>query len=216
RGMARRLAIGLTSYLHDPRVRGVVARVRDVSEQSALRGEAVRLKRRLRVFAELAADLTMLLDSNGKITFQSPSIQASLGLAPEASLGRHVLELVVEQDRARLAEAIRAALSGEDVGRPRNCLVHAISGSGEERALWGVADALRGGTVSYWRLSRDADAMSCELLYSHMDHRFVPAWSSVPFPDISFGPMLARLQQMRPVAVSDTAESELTCELIKD
>ena len=44
----------------------------------------------------------------------------------------------------------------------------------------------------------------------------VPAWSSVPFPDISFGPMLARLRQMRPVAVSDTAESELTCELIKD
>jgi diguanylate cyclase (GGDEF)-like protein/PAS domain S-box-containing protein len=281
-GAARRLSIGLTNYLHDPRVRGVVARVRDVSEQSALRGEAVRLKRRLRVFAELAADLTMLLDSNGKITFQSPSIQASLGLAPEASLGRHVLELVVEQDRARLAEAIRAALSGEDEGRPRNCLVHATSGIGEERALWvgvhnrladdalrgllltardvtdlipqgydvdarnarrlelrdrllqltvqtrgeysqslanvlrAVADALRCGTVSYWKLSRDADAMSCELLYSHMDHRFVPAWSGVPFPDISFGPMLARLQQMRPVAVSDTAESELTCELIKD
>src|SRR5882762_4210611 len=82
--------------------------------------------------------------------------------------------------------------------------------------LRAVADALRCGTVGYWKLSRDADAMSCELLYSHMDHRFVPAWSSVPFPDISFGPMLARLQQMRPVAVSDTAESELTCELIKD
>jgi len=119
-GTARRLSISLTSYLHDPRVRGVVARVRDVSEQNTLRSQAAHLKRRLRVFAELAADLTMLLDSGGKITFQSPSIQASLGLAPEASLGRHVLELVVEDDRARLADAIRAALSGEDQPRPRN------------------------------------------------------------------------------------------------
>jgi len=78
------------------------------------------LKRRLRVFAELAADLTMLLDSNGKITFQSPSIQASLGLGARGEAWDGiVLELVVEQDRgARLAEAIRAALSGEDAGSP--------------------------------------------------------------------------------------------------
>ncbi len=150
RGRSRRLSISLTSWLHDPRVRGVVARVRDISEQSTLRSQAARLKRRLRVFAELAADLTMLLDAGGKITFQSPSIQAALGLAPEASLGRHVLELVVEEDRARLADAIRAALAGEDEARPRNCLVHAKSASGEERALWvGVRnclldDALRG------------------------------------------------------------------------
>ncbi|HEX4586337.1 MAG TPA: EAL domain-containing protein [Burkholderiaceae bacterium] len=150
RGAPRRLSIGLTSFLHDPRVRGVVARVRDVSEQSALRSQSARLKRRLRVFAELAADLTMLLDEGGKITFQSPSIQASLGMAPEASLGRHVLELVVEEDRGRLADAIRAALSGEDDARPRNCLVHAKSAGGQERALWVTVhnrladDALRG------------------------------------------------------------------------
>jgi len=281
-GSPRRLSIELTSYLHDPRVCGVVARVRDVSEQSALRSQAARLKRRLRVFAELAADLTMLLDSGGRITFQSPSIQASLGLAPEASLGQHVLELVIEEDRARLAEAIRAALSGEDAARPRNCLVHAKSAVGETRALWvsvhnrladdalrgllltardvtelvpqgydadarnarrlelrdrllqltiqtrgeysqsvanvlrAVADALRCSAVSYWKLSPDFDAMSCELLYSHADHRFVPAWSGVPFPEMAFGSMLSRLQQMRPVALSDTAESELARELIKD
>jgi len=60
------------------------------------------------VFAELAADLTMLLDSGGKVTFQSPSIQTSLGLAPEASLGRHVLELVVSR-KTVLAWPIRFA-----------------------------------------------------------------------------------------------------------
>jgi diguanylate cyclase (GGDEF)-like protein/PAS domain S-box-containing protein len=281
-GAARRLSIGLTSYLQDPRVRGVVARVRDISEQSALRAQAVRLKRRLRVFAELAADLTMLLDAGGKITFQSPSIQASLGLAPEESLGRNVLELVVEEDRPRLAEAVRAALSGEDEARPRNCLVHAKSASGEERALWisirnrlhddalrgllltgrdvtdlvpqdydadarnarrvelrdrmlqltvqtrgeysqsvanvlrAVADALRCTMVSYWRLAPDCATMTCELLYSHADHRFVSAWSGVQFPDAAFAVMLARLQQMRPIALSDTAESELVRDLIKD
>ncbi|HWY72085.1 MAG TPA: EAL domain-containing protein [Burkholderiaceae bacterium] len=281
-GAARRLSIGLTSYLQDPRVRGVVARVRDVTEQSALRSQAARLKRRLRVFAELAADLTMLLDAGGKITFQSPSIQASLGLAPEASLGRNVLELAVEDDRPRLAEAIRAALSGEDQARPRNCLVRVKSASGEERALWvsirnrlqddalrgllltgrdvtdlvphgydadarnarrvelrdrmlqltvqtrgeysqslanvlrAVADALRCSMVSYWKLAPDSASMSCELLYSHADHRFVPAWSGVQFPDAAFAAMRARLQQMRPVALSDTAESELVRDLIRD
>jgi len=281
-GAARRLAIGLTSYLHDPRVRGVVARVRDVSEQTALRSQSARLKSRLRVFAELAADLTMLLDSGGKITFQSPSIQASLGLAPEASLGRHVLELVVEEDRARLADTIRAVLNGEGEARPHNCLVHAKSANGEERALWvsvrnrlqddalrgllltardvtdlvpqgydadarharrlelrdrllqlaiqtrgeytqslanvlrSAADALRCTSVSYWRVSPDSDFMSCESLYSHADQRFVRDWHGVHFPDLAFEPMLARLRQHRPIALSDTAESDLTRELIRD
>ena len=281
-GAARRLSIDLTSYLHDPRVRGVVARVRDVSEQNALRSQASRLKRRLRVFAEMAADLTMLLDSGGKVTFQSPSIQVSLGLAPEASLGRHVLELVVEEDRPRLADAIRAALSAEDDARPRNCLVHARSAGGEERSLWvsirnclqddalrgllltardvtdllprgydadarnarrlelrdrllqltiqtrgeysqslanvlrAIADALRCTTVSYWKLSPDSDAMSCELLYSHSDHRFVPAWSGVGFPDVAFAAMVGRLKQNRPIALSDTAESDITRDLVRD
>jgi diguanylate cyclase (GGDEF)-like protein/PAS domain S-box-containing protein len=149
-GEPRRLSIELTSYLHDPRVQGVVIRVSDVSEQSALRNQSTRLRQRLRVFAELAADLTMLLDSSGKITFQSPSIRPTLGLAPEATLGRYALELVVEDDRARLAEVIRVALGGEDEARPRSCLVHAQSAGGEERALWVSVhnrlsdDALRG------------------------------------------------------------------------
>ena len=281
-GSLRRLSIELTSYLHDPRVRGVVARVRDVSEQTALRSQSARLQRRLRVFAELAADLTMLLDSSGRITFQSPSIQTSLGLSPEASLGRHVLELAIEEDRPRLAEVIRIALSGEDAERPRNCLVHARSDVGQMRALWvtvhnrleddamrgllltardvtelvpqgydadarnarrlelrdrllqltiqtrgeysqslanvlrSVADALRCSSVSYWKLSPESDAMSCELLYSHADHRFVPAWSGVALPELAFDAILARLQQMRPIALGDTAESELVRELIKD
>jgi diguanylate cyclase (GGDEF)-like protein/PAS domain S-box-containing protein len=281
-GGPRRLSIGLTSYLHDPRVRGVVARVQDVTEQSALRSQSARLKRRLRVFAELAADLTMLLDAGGKITFQSPSIQTTLGLTPEASVGRNVLELVVEEDRARLADAIRAALAAEDEARPSVCLVHAESAAGEQRALWvtlhnrladdalrgllltardvtdlvpdgydadarnarrlelrdrllqltvqtrgeysqslanvlrAVADALRCSTVSYWKLAPDSDAMNCELLYSHTDQRFVPAWGGVTFPDQSFSAMLARLRQMRPIALSDAAESELSRDLIKD
>jgi diguanylate cyclase (GGDEF)-like protein/PAS domain S-box-containing protein len=281
-GGERRLSIELTGYLHDPRVRGVVARVRDISEQNALRSQAARLKRRLRVFAELAADLTMLLDSGGKITYQSPAIQASLGLAPEASLGRHVLELVVEEDRERLAEAIRAAISGEDEARPRNCLVHAKTVNGEERAMWvsvrnrladdalrgllltardvtelvpqgydadaraarrlelrdrllqlaiqtrgeysqslanvlrAVADALRCGSVSYWRLSQDSDYMTCESLYSHADQRFVRDWNGVRFPDLAFAAMLARMGQHRPIALADTVESELTYDLIND
>jgi diguanylate cyclase (GGDEF)-like protein/PAS domain S-box-containing protein len=281
-GAERRLSIRLTSYLHDPRVRGVVARVLDVTEQSALRNQAARLKRRLRVFSELAADLTMLLDAGGKILFQSPSIRAALGLEPEASLGRHVLELVVEDDRARLADVIRAAVTGEDEARARNCLVHAKSANGEERALWisvrnrldddalkgllltardvtdlvpqgyeanarharrlqlrdgllqlaiqtrgeypqsldnvlrAVADGLGCNTVSYWRLSPDSDFMSCESLYSHADQRFVRDWSGVRFPDGAFAAMLVRLRQHRPIALSDTAESDVTRDLIRD
>jgi diguanylate cyclase (GGDEF)-like protein/PAS domain S-box-containing protein len=281
-GNARRLSITLTSWLHDPRVRGVVARVRDITEQSTLRSQAARLKRRLRVFAEMAADLTMLLDAGGKITFQSPSIQTSLGLAPEASLGRHVLELVIDDDRSRLADAVRAALGGEEEGRPRNCLVHAKSANGEERALWvsvrnclqddalrgllltardvtdlvpqgydadarnarrlelrdrllqlaiqtrgeysqslanvlrATADALRCSSVSYWRLSPDADVMTCESLYSHGDQRVVRDWRGVQFPEVAFAALMARLRQQRPIAIGDTGESDLTRELVKD
>jgi len=281
-GGPRRLSIELTSHLHDPRVRGVVARVRDVSEQSALRTESAALKQRLRAFAELAADLTMLLDSSGRITYQSPSIRDCLGLAPEATLGRPAVELVVEEDRARLGEAIAAALQGEEEARRRNCLVHAQASGGELRALWvgvhnrledealqglvvtardvtelalpgaearaqserhlelrdrllqltaqvrgepsqslanvlrAVADALRCGAVSYWRISSDGHGMSCEMLYSFAERRFIAAWNSVPFPDTAFAAMLARLRHGRPIALADAAGSEVARDLLQD
>jgi len=281
-GGPRRLSIELTSHLHDPRVRGVVARVRDVSEQNALRSESAALKQRLRVFAELAADLTMLLDSSGRIAYQAPSIRDCLGLAPEATLGRQAIELVVEEDRPQLGEAIAQALGGDEEARRRNCLVRARASGGEVRSFWvgvhnlladetlrgllvtardvtdiapqgaeaqahnvrrlelrdrllqlttqvrgepsqslanvlrAVADALRCGAVSYWRISPDGDGMSCDMLYSYAERRFVPAWSTVPFPDTAFAAMLARLRQARPIALADAAGSELARELLQD
>jgi len=60
--------------VQDPRVRGVCGPGYGTSanQSDACAPRRPRLKRRLRVFAELAADLTMLLDAGGKITFQSP------------------------------------------------------------------------------------------------------------------------------------------------
>jgi diguanylate cyclase (GGDEF)-like protein len=44
----------------------------------------------------------------------------------------------------------------------------------------------------------------------------VPAWTGLRFPEVAFAQVLTRLRQMRPIAVSDAAESELTRDLIED
>jgi diguanylate cyclase (GGDEF)-like protein len=41
-------------------------------------------------------------------------------------------------------------------------------------------------------------------------------WTGVQFPEVALAAMLARLRQHRPIALGDTAESELTRDLIKD
>jgi diguanylate cyclase (GGDEF)-like protein/PAS domain S-box-containing protein len=147
----RRLALDLAATLHQAENEPVaVIALREASEQrearhgaraairhaAALRERADRLQLRLRALAEHAADLTMLLDRDGTVLYQAPSVLRSLGLDPQQTLGRPAAALLVEDDQARLGDEIRIALDSGQASRRRGCLVHARRGDGGRCTLW--------------------------------------------------------------------------------
>jgi diguanylate cyclase (GGDEF)-like protein/PAS domain S-box-containing protein len=70
---------------------------------------------RFRSLVAHASDLITVLDGEGLITYQSPSIERLLGFSPEDAEGTAFLKLVTENDRPRLERILdgRAARGGE-------------------------------------------------------------------------------------------------------
>jgi len=109
---------------------GLVLHLRPADAEVAAAAASERLERRLRVFIEAAADLLMLVDTAGVVRFQSSAIGASLGRVPEATAGRPLAELLVEEDRAALTSAIEAAVAAKAQDRPQTLEVGIRDGRG--------------------------------------------------------------------------------------
>jgi diguanylate cyclase (GGDEF)-like protein/PAS domain S-box-containing protein len=105
----RPLSVTLTGFLDRPRVDGIAVLVRDISEVHALRAQLQRLQRQLRAFAHHGADVTMVIDDQGIVTYQSPALLETLGIAAETTLGRSIASLVHADDRPALLDAVRSA-----------------------------------------------------------------------------------------------------------
>lgn len=70
----------------------LVDQVRLLTEQ---RGHA-----RLAAMVEHSSDVVMLADDQGRVNYASPGLRATLGYDPESWSGRHLLDVVVEDERA--------------------------------------------------------------------------------------------------------------------
>ncbi len=132
----RRLSITLVNFLAYPRVSGVLVRVRELDERITLRDRAEHLQERLAGFAEQFSDLTMLTDEMGFIAYQSPAILALLGRKPKDTIGKAVVNLLIEEDRGGFARALRTAVDARDGDRRRNYLARARSTDGVLHTLW--------------------------------------------------------------------------------
>jgi PAS domain S-box-containing protein len=67
-----------------------------------------------RVLIENALDIISVLDENGTLLYQSPSVERVLGFAPSAMLGRNVFEYIHPDDQEAVRDAMaRAALEPE-------------------------------------------------------------------------------------------------------
>lgn len=74
--------------------------------------EALRSKEeRFRTLIEHASDLTVVISSDGRVTYCSPSISRIVGYEAEAVMGMHFLQLCVEQDRARVQESMSRVMT---------------------------------------------------------------------------------------------------------
>jgi diguanylate cyclase (GGDEF)-like protein/PAS domain S-box-containing protein len=126
----------LTNRLRDPMVQAFVICARDVTEARETKRRMRLLERRLRSFAEHAADALMVLDGEGVIRYQSAAIQKSLGVKSDATIGKPGVSLVVEEDQLALREAIDAAARDSSSRRTHSCLVRFAHADGNLRRLW--------------------------------------------------------------------------------
>ena len=142
----------LTNRLRDPLVQALVICARDVTEARETKRRMRLLERRLRSFAEHAADALMVLDAEGVIRYQSAAIQKALGVTPDATIGKPGVALAVEDDQPALREAIAAAARDAASQRTHSCLVRFAHADGTLRRLWIsvrnlLADATIGGLL---------------------------------------------------------------------
>ena len=84
--------------------------VEDVTEHWRAKEALHASEERFRALVQHSTDIITVVDTDGVITYQSPSILQSLGYAPEEMLGTDMLDLVHPEDRKHAAELLRQVL----------------------------------------------------------------------------------------------------------
>ncbi|MGE5336588.1 MAG: EAL domain-containing protein [Gemmatimonadota bacterium] len=126
----------LTNRLRDPLIQAFVVCARDVTDARETKRRMRLLERRLRSFAEHAADALMVLDADGVIRYQSAAIHKSLGVTPDATIGKPGVSLVIEEDRTILRDTIGAAARDASPHRTHSCMARFANSDGTTRRLW--------------------------------------------------------------------------------
>jgi PAS domain S-box-containing protein len=92
----------------DGQIVGVIATLRDISEQKRAEEALRQNEERFRAVIERSTDMVLLLDGEGRFTFWSPSATESLGWSAEEALGRSAFEFIHPDDAPAMAEAFRS------------------------------------------------------------------------------------------------------------
>jgi diguanylate cyclase (GGDEF)-like protein/PAS domain S-box-containing protein len=88
---------------------GVASRYRRLAD---LLDQAMEDKERLGSFVDGSSDLLTLVSESGEVIWQNAAITKLTGAPPGSAVGRSVLELFVEEDRGRVATALRRCRQG--------------------------------------------------------------------------------------------------------
>jgi PAS domain S-box-containing protein len=89
-------------------LRGVMV---DVTERKKAEAELRRREERFRLLIENASDIVTVINAEGVIRFQSPSVARILGYQPEEMTNHSAFEFLYPDDTARIAAAIQRALA---------------------------------------------------------------------------------------------------------
>ncbi len=81
--------------------------IRDITERKRAQEEIHHKDQRFRSLIENAGDITVVVDANSLIVYESPSLERVLGYLPDQMFGRSALEAVHPDDRALVAEDLR-------------------------------------------------------------------------------------------------------------
>jgi PAS domain S-box-containing protein len=91
---------------------GVVASVRDVTEERAAREAARRSDERFARLVAAASDGIVTIDAGGRVTSANAAFAVAAGAPPAALVGRDCADLVDPRDRAAVQELVAQALTG--------------------------------------------------------------------------------------------------------
>lgn len=86
------------NLLHDPNVNGIVVNYRDVTERTRAEEALKQREEHFRILIENSLDDVSILDRDGNILYQSPSIERVLGYAPEGHAGISSLSFLHPDD----------------------------------------------------------------------------------------------------------------------
>ena len=139
-GTIRLLETTVTNRLADPAIRGLVAVARDETERMAAAELQRKAESRFRALVRNSSDIVVVIDSNGRIRYASPSVERILGitvLGPDAS---NVLHYVHPDDLEAAKQLLRLAVqtSGEVTTRPFEIRLRAGDGSWRDLELLGT------------------------------------------------------------------------------
>lgn len=97
-----------------PRSESVRIYATDITERR--RAEEARRKEeeRFEVLIRSSSDIIVILDAEGTVIYESPSIERVMGYVPEERVGRNAFELIHPEDRERLSETLSAFAREED------------------------------------------------------------------------------------------------------
>ncbi|HEX6924332.1 MAG TPA: PAS domain S-box protein [Longimicrobiaceae bacterium] len=102
---------------------------RDITQQKQAEAALRRSEAHFRSLIENALDIITVLDAEGAILFDSPSVRRLLGYEPNELLGRNYFDLIHPEDVARVREAFNAAIRSGNLTQPVEARVRHRDGS---------------------------------------------------------------------------------------
>jgi PAS domain S-box-containing protein len=111
-GEERRVSMSLAPMRGGGPVTGLVASIRDVSDETRARDEAATANARYRNLVEVAADAIYTLDPQGIFTAANLATETLLGIQRDALLGRSIVPFLEPAETAELRAYFTAALGG--------------------------------------------------------------------------------------------------------
>lgn len=142
------------NLLDDPKVRAIVCNFRDITERKQAEKIQKEKGERLQAFIENSLDNVAILNSDGTIRYQSPSLGQVLGYESTDETGRSALDFLHPDDKS-IAEVILTQLS-DSINKPVHMEFRARHSDGSYHTLEVVLrnfleDPIVGGILAHFR-----------------------------------------------------------------
>ena len=103
------------NYLDDPLIEGIVVTVRDIAKRKKREQEVAHIRERYQAFTEHSLDVLTVIDEQGVIQYESPSVSRVLGYDPPEITGENAFEYIHPDDRDEVFEGFVETISSEDI-----------------------------------------------------------------------------------------------------